>query len=169
MNRRARWVLILTLASFGLAARGDDRAPPAQRDEALSPEEIAKLIAKVVALHNQERAKEKLNTLEISPKLTKAAQRHADDMARRKEMGHKGSDGSAPADRITDAGYRWRRVGENVAFGRWTPEQLLKGWMESPVHKKNILGSYSQIGVACATAEDGRIYWCVTFGLPIRP
>ncbi len=90
-------------------------------------------------------------------------------MAKRKKMGHEGSDGSAPADRITDEGYRYRRVGENVAYGRWTPEGLMHGWLESPPHKKNILGSYSQIGAACAIAEDGTAYWCVTFGLPLRP
>jgi uncharacterized protein YkwD len=44
----------------------------------------------------------------------------------------------------------------------------MKGWMDSPPHKRNILGSFSQIGVACATAEDGKRYWCVTFGLPAR-
>ncbi len=46
--------------------------------------------------------------------------------------------------------------------------RLMKGWMESPPHKRNILGSFSQIGVAYATAEDGKRYWCVTFGLPAR-
>jgi uncharacterized protein YkwD len=45
---------------------------------------------------------------------------------------------------------------------------LMKGWMESPHHKRNILGSYSQIGVACAIDVDGKRYWCVTFGLPAR-
>jgi uncharacterized protein YkwD len=35
-------------------------------------------------------------------------------------------------------------------------------------HKQNILGSYSQIGVACAIGESGKRYCCVTFGLPNR-
>ena len=41
-------------------------------------------------------------------------------------------------------------------------------WMDSPPHKRNIFGSFSQIGVACATGESGKRYWCVTFGLPNR-
>jgi uncharacterized protein YkwD len=164
MNRRALLLIAALVLATPLRAR-----EPAPQDERPTPEEVARQIRRVLALHNEERAKEKLNSVEVSSKLTKAAQRHADDMAKRKEMSHDGSDGTRPADRITDAGYRWRRVGENVAYGRFTPERLMKGWMDSPVHKKNILGSYSQIGVACATAEDGQIYWCVTFGLPIRP
>lgn len=145
-------------------ARADDLPP----EPPPSAKEIAERVSKVVALHNEARAKEKLNSLEVSPKLTKAAQRHADDMARRGEMSHKGSDGTMPADRIKAAGYNYRRSGENVAYGRWTTDRLMQGWMDSPPHKKNILGSYSQIGVACAIAEDGRSYWCVTFGLPLR-
>jgi uncharacterized protein YkwD len=41
----------------------------------------------------------------------------------------------------------------------------MKGWMNSPHHKQNILGSYSQIGVVCAIGESEKRYWCVTFGL----
>ncbi len=179
MKRSLRLVIAVLVASATLALascsgpqrrlRADDRVQDPDRGAPPTDDEVVKTVAEVVGLHNKLRAKEKLNSLEVSPKLAKAARRHADDMAKRKEMGHKGSDGSAPADRITDAGYKYRRVGENVAYGRWTPDQLLKGWMDSPPHRHNILGSYSQIGVACAIAEDGTAYWCVTFGLPIRP
>src|ERR1700722_19336995 len=45
------------------------------------------------------------------PRLTAAAQRHADDMLRKVLNGHIGSDGSSPQARITDAGYRSRYSG----------------------------------------------------------
>lgn len=149
--------------------RADDRPGESRPEPPPSDEEIAERVARVVAIHNEERAAAKLNSLEVSPRLTEAARRHARDMAGRARMGHKGSDGSSPFDRIKATGYRYRRAGENVAYGRWTPERLMKGWMGSPHHKDNILGSYSQIGVACAIAEDGTSYWCATFGLPLRP
>jgi uncharacterized protein YkwD len=100
--------------------------------------------------------------------LTAAAQRHAKDMAAHEKMVHKGSDGSSPIVRIKAEGYLYRRAGENIAAGRFNTERLMKGWVDSPHHKQNILGSFSQIGVACATGESGKRYWCVTFGLPIR-
>jgi uncharacterized protein YkwD len=176
MDRSPGLAFAVLVASATLALASCSGPPTRLRADALpsqdpppSAQEVARQIEKVFALHNELRSKDKLNSLEISPKLTKAAQRHADDMAKRQKMGHTGSDGTAPADRIVEAGYKYRRCGENVAYGRWEPDRLMKGWMDSPPHRKNILGSYSQIGVACATAEDGKTYWCVTFGLPIRP
>ena len=122
----------------------------------------------IVKAHNRLRLEAKLPSLVVSRKLQAAAELHAKDMAARKKMTHKGSDGKSVVDRITALGYRYRRAGENIAAGRFTVERLMKGWMESPPHKRNILGSFSQIGVAYATAEDGKRYWCVTFGLPAR-
>ena len=122
----------------------------------------------VVDAHNRLRAEARLPALEVSPRLQAAAQRHAKDMAAREEMTHRGGDGSSPIARIKATGYPYRRAGENIAAGTFTTTRLMKGWMDSPHHKRNILGSYSQIGVACVTGESGKRYWCVTFGLPIR-
>jgi uncharacterized protein YkwD len=137
-----------------------ERAPPAPDLDALSDE--------VIEAHNQIRAEAKLPALTVSGKLRAAAQRHARDMAKRSKMTHEGSDGSRPLDRIKRAGYHYRRAAENVAAGRFSVDRLMKVWMDSPAHKRNILGSFSQIGVACATDEDGKRYWCVTFGFPAR-
>jgi uncharacterized protein YkwD len=163
--------MLLTLASAActgppIRLNADDRKGPAPKPP--SDEEVADRVADVLKRHNEERKKEKLHSLEVNPRLKKAAERHARDMAARRVMSHKGGDGTTPMDRIKDAGYDYRRGGENVAYGRFTPERLMAGWMGSPPHKKNILGSFSQIGIACATAEDGMTYWCVTFGLPMR-
>jgi uncharacterized protein YkwD len=124
--------------------------------------------AEVVKAHNRIRAELKLPALEVSSKLTAAAEKHAKDMAAHSKMTHTGSDGSTAMKRILAKGYNYRRAGENVAAGFFTIEGLMKGWMASAHHKRNILGSFSQIGVACATGEDGKRYWCVTFGLPAR-
>jgi uncharacterized protein YkwD len=122
----------------------------------------------VFQAHNRVRAEAKRPALRRSTKLQASAERHAKDMAAHDKMTHNGSDGSSPFDRIKDEGYQYRRAGENVAVGRFETDRLMKGWMESPHHKRNILGSFSQIGVACATAASGKRYWCVTFGLPTR-
>ncbi len=122
----------------------------------------------IIKAHNRLRAEAKLPPLEVSTRLQAAAEMHAKDMASKGKMTHKGSDGSSSIQRIVATGYKYRRAGENVAAGYFTVEGLMKGWMDSPHHKKNILGSFSQIGVACATGENGKRYWCVTFGLPAR-
>jgi uncharacterized protein YkwD len=138
----------------------DDHRPPT-----LDP---ARVTEDLVVLHNRVRAKSKLHSLEQSKKLQAAAEAHVRDMAARHKMTHEGSDGSTPSRRISNQGYRLRRCGENVAFGVKTCEAVMKGWMNSPPHKANILGNFTQIGAAYATAADGTPFWCVTFGLPAR-
>lgn len=121
---------------------------------------------RLLSLHNEARVEAKLRTLEVSPRLREAAQKHAEEMAKRGEMTHEGENGSTPAERIKAEGYRFRRCGENVAHGRFTLEELMDGWLNSPPHKKNIFGSYTQIGIGRAKAKNGTPYWCVNFGLP---
>ena len=148
----------------GPAWRRDEpaRAPA----KPISPEELEELRAQVVEAHNTIRTEKKLKKLTVNRKLMAAAQAHADDIAHRRKMSHTGGDGSSSSERIKARGYRYFRTGENVAAGRFSVNRLMKGWMDSPGHKRNILGGFSEIGVGCAVDEDGRRYWCVTFGLP---
>jgi uncharacterized protein YkwD len=137
-------------------------------DEPEKGGDLAALRAEVLAAHNRIREEAKLPPLTVSPKLQAAAEAHAKDMAAHKKMSHTGSDGTTVVERTKTRNYRYFRIGENIAHGRYNTARLMKGWMDSPPHKRNILGSFSQIGVACATTEDGKRYWCVTFGLPAR-
>ncbi|WP_293038141.1 CAP domain-containing protein [Mycobacterium sp.] len=91
------------------------------------------------------------------PRLTEAAQRHADDMLRNGVSGHIGSDGSSPQVRITDAGYRSRYSGEIVFWGTGsaaTSREALDLWMQSPPHRAIILNCAFTAG-GFATARDG--------------
>jgi uncharacterized protein YkwD len=61
-------------------------------------------------------------------------------------------------------------VGEVVSHaspgssGRLDPNIMVKGWMNSPPHRKTILGSYTEAGVGVSAAADGNVYWTVVFG-----
>jgi uncharacterized protein YkwD len=167
----AVWAAIV--AGCASAAARSDRPPAGARTSLPPPQDpdvpdLASLRTQVVEAHNQIRTTAKLPALEISQQLQAAAQAHARDMAARGKMSHVGSRGTRPIDRIKAQGYPYRRAGENIASGYYAVDQLMKGWMNSPRHKRNILGGFSQIGVGCAIAEDGKRYWCVTFGLPLR-
>ncbi len=138
-----------------------------------APDPPAKLDLEAVrsalfALHNQARVDEKLPTLEISSKLQAAAQKHAEEMAERRKMTHTGVDGSTVLERVQRQGYRLKRCGENIAYGHYSPERVMVGWLDSRPHRKNILGGFNQIGVGYATAKNGTPYWCVNFGLLAR-
>jgi len=43
----------------------------------------------------------------------------------------------------------------------------MQGWMDSPPHKKNILGEFQEIGLARAFDKDGKPYWAADFGRPM--
>jgi uncharacterized protein YkwD len=169
-------IVPLALAVAGAAALGSWPSPcaggqnvkpgsEANRGNLLDPEQVTE---ELLALHNRIRSTENLGRLEMSKKLQAAAQEHARDMADRHKMTHTGSDGSTPSSRISDQGYRMRRCAENIAFGPKTCEAVVKGWMNSPKHRANVLGNFTQIGAACAIAPDGTPFWCVTFGFPTR-
>ena len=109
--------------------------------------------------------------LALSELLQRAALEHARDMASRSSLSHAGSDGSTHAERATRAGYPWRVVGENIAAGQSTAEQVVAGWLKSAGHCANLMDpDFSEMGVAFAAAPQGGkgIYWAQMFGTP-RP
>ena len=94
---------------------------------------------------------------------------YAQEMAWYDRMDHTGHDGSSPAARITRSGYHWREVGENLASGIMTPEEVVAGWLQSPEHCANLMDPlFSEMGVGFAvnTHDDAGVYWAMEFGTP---
>jgi len=132
-----------------------------------SPElERARIIRALYDLHNKTRSVYDLPALVINGDLADAAQKHADWMAAHGVLSHIGEGGSTVGQRVSREGYYWRAVGENIAAGQRTAEEVMKAWMNSSGHKANILGNYLHVGLAFAKDASGRIFWCVDFGRP---
>lgn len=91
-----------------------------------------------------------------------AARTHTLDMQRRGQMTHQGSDGSAPGDRASRAGYSWRMVGENIARYQTSVREVVGQWMDSPGHCRQIMDARF---VEMGAAESDR-YWTQVFGVP---
>ena len=54
--------------------------------------------------------------------------------------------------------------GENIAWGQKTPEEVMKGWMNSEGHRANILNkNYTSIGVGYYQNAGGVNYWTQIF------
>jgi uncharacterized protein YkwD len=158
---RSKAVQMLTTVAI-LAVFGS----PVFAQKSAEKKRIERMIDQLVEGHNKERSKEGLPPLKLEDRLTEAALAHAKDMAQQEVMTHDGSDGSHPNERVSRTGYRYLNTGENVAKGYKTVPEVMKAWMISPPHKKNILGDYSEIGLAVVYGEDGRSYWCTEFGKP---
>jgi uncharacterized protein YkwD len=108
--------------------------------------------------------------LQWNDALGNAALTHSRDMATRRYFSHRAKDGSQVAERATRAGYSWRRVGENIAFGQRTPEEAVAGWLDSPGHCANIMHrGFTEMGAAYGVTparQTGIIYWTQAFGKP---
>lgn len=120
---------------------------------------------KILELTNQARQKEKLPPLKLNPLLCQAARAHSANMAKQEKMEHI-LDGKTPAERVQSTGYRWRNVGENIAYGlRTSVEEIFEGWMNSKGHRENILrDTYREIGIGQATNAKGEVYYTQVFG-----
>lgn len=120
----------------------------------------------LLTLVNAERQRAGVAPLRLNDKLATAAQRHAEDMAATRNLSHQGSDGSTMRSRIDDTDYGWMAIGENVAMGQTSPEAVMRSWMNSPGHRRNILNSnFQELGVGYAEG-GGRPYWVQVFAKP---
>jgi uncharacterized protein YkwD len=138
-------------------------APVAVATEASS---AASIEAEIVRLTNVERARKGLRPVQANTLLNTAAVRHAANMARQNRMSHV-LDGKDPSERLQDAGYAWQMYGENVAYGFPDAAAVVKGWMNSPGHRRNLLNpDVTEIGVGVETSRAGRPYFCQVFGRP---
>ncbi|MBI2120355.1 MAG: hypothetical protein HYT94_01890 [Parcubacteria group bacterium] len=124
----------------------------------------------LVELANADRESNNLQGLTISPVLQKAAQLKADDMAAKSYFAHDSPEGLSPWHWFEQAGYVFSFAGENLAVYFSDSAELEKAWMNSPLHRANILNSYfTEIGIATAKGVyQGRetVYVVQEFGRP---
>jgi uncharacterized protein YkwD len=127
------------------------------------------MAAEVIELTNVERSHHRRAVLRANPRLMRAAQLQADQMAHAGHMAHVLPDAPYPRmeDRIAATEYRWRMLGENVAFGQANAAKVLDSWMHSRGHRTNILNaSFTEMGAGYAVDRSGRPYYVQVFGRP---
>ncbi|QBZ90536.1 CAP domain-containing protein [Pseudomonas viciae] len=98
-----------------------------------------------------------------------AAQGHSRAMARGNYFAHQDPDGRSVADRAKGAGFRGRKLGENIAAGQGSPSKAMQDWLASPGHCANLMNPmFTQVGAAYATdsRSDAGVYWTMVFGAP---
>ena len=114
---------------------------------------------KLLNLHNQARSKHwliKLNPLSLDDVLCEYAISHAEIMSM-SYLHH------SKIKNILRLGYV--RAGENIAHGQPDEETVMRNWLWSAGHRKNILNSkYKYIGLGMSLDIYNQIYWCVVFG-----
>lgn len=100
--------------------------------------------------------------VKLSETLAGVAFGHADDMAKHNYFEHEDRTGRSPADRVRAVGYQEKLVGENIAYGPKSADEVVKGWLDSPGHCENIMDPrFAEMGIAYATGRASKrgLYW----------
>jgi uncharacterized protein YkwD len=162
--------LLPLLPTFPTPPASSSSAKSSSSSSSESNSTLASLRQEILRLTNEERKKAGVHALTMNSRLQKSAQGHAEDMVARDFFDHTNPDGKTPSNRIKEAGYpeesrkcncAWQYYdGENIAQGFKTAADVMKGWMNSPGHKENILSkNFDEIGIGF---KDNR--WVQNFG-----
>jgi uncharacterized protein YkwD len=105
----------------------------------------------------------------LSGTLASVALGHASDMAEHNYFEHVDQAGRSPADRVRAVGYQEKLVGENIAYGPQSVEEVIRGWLDSPGHCENIMDPrFAEMGVAYAAGQASRrgLFWVQLLAAP---
>jgi uncharacterized protein YkwD len=143
----------MALAATAVLSMTLSGAPAAGREDKSS---------RLLELVNTARAESGLMGLTLEPRLTMAACRHAQDLARGGPLSHRGRDGSDIGDRVLRSGYDFAMAAENLAAGVPTPDETVWLWLGSPGHRRNILtADFHHAGIANLATGD---VWVLVLG-----
>jgi uncharacterized protein YkwD len=114
------------------------------------------------ALFQAERQSRGLGSVTPNGKLTRVASSHAADMARQGYFDHTSPSGGTVGSRGKSVGYCYRLISENIAKGQPDEATVMKSWMGSPGHRRNILNpKISEYGIS----HQGDL-WVLVMGRP---
>jgi uncharacterized protein YkwD len=175
------WLVLAPLAGTSWSS------PPANRPAARAPSTTASALpgsatpavaARALELVNEARARGAqcgaqsfgpAPPLTLSATLAGVARGHATDMAVHDYFEHQDLAGQSPADRVRAAGYSEKLVGENIAYGPKSVEEVVKGWLASPGHCRNIMDRhFAQMGLGLAPGRAARrgLFWVQVLAEP---
>ncbi|HEX5733704.1 MAG TPA: CAP domain-containing protein [Blastocatellia bacterium] len=163
-------------------ARRDERAPRDDRDsrervytdDDLKPMIPDRRLRQIESLEqqcldevNRHRERHGLGRLELSDELLEIARDYSRRMAEERFFSHTDPEGRTVRQRVSDAGIRWRVLGENLAYsnGYHNPVAAsMNGWMDSEGHRRNILDpSYRQTAIGAWISSDGTVFFTEIF------
>ncbi len=127
----------------------------------VTAEEINAFADEVIRLVNVERAENGLDALTKNERLSAAAAKRAQELV--EYYSHTRPDGSSCFTVMDDFAIYYYAVGENIAMGQSTPQEVMEDWMNSEGHRANILEvNFENIGVGVVYA-NGTLHWVQLF------
>lgn len=128
-------------------------------DVELSSTNMESSILRYVNQHRRQLGKKPLVLQAVA---SQQATQHSRNMAKRKTgFGH---DGFEQRMAVIKKNTGWISASaENVAYGKLTAQEVVKGWLNSPGHKKNIEGDYTFTGIGVYKDAKGILFFTQIF------
>lgn len=156
--------VLLTVFLFALSARDFFE------EKSTSLKDVERARRQMLERVNRERREARLPRLSADARLDRAAQAHAEDMARRSYYSHQSPEGKIVSHRVSAQGYSFIASAENIASGQYSVEEVMEGWMKSRAHRENIHHRlFTEAGFGVALGElDGvpTVFWVQVFARP---
>lgn len=159
--------VLVALGLTPLSASGADAAPAPAPARAMQGGVVvnSSFEDRVITLTNRRREAHGCAPLRLNRNLRTAARRHTFAMASSRTLAHRVPGEPRLGRRVTQANYlNWREVAENIAVGFASPRGVVRAWMSSYTHRRNILDcSLREIGVGVGVLGR-RTWWTQDFG-----
>lgn len=108
----------------------------------------------IIELTNIEREKYGLTPLVFNDELYELARARTEDMEKYNYFAHMNPYGKKFSHFLQETDYNFIIAGENLGINFYSNEKLMKAWMDSPSHKKNIINStFSDIAIFYSNIE----------------
>jgi uncharacterized protein YkwD len=171
------WTILLLLTGCPGAGNPGQASPIASMivegiqgssDACHTPTNETDLCDRVFAMINQERTSRGLASVTFNDQLNQMAEDYCCEMIEGHFFSHTNPyTGEEPGQRALNAGYIYLAVGENLAGGQTSPEQVMAEWMDSALHRQNILAAqWREVGIGVRTGGQHGVYWVLEFGNP---
>jgi uncharacterized protein YkwD len=120
---------------------------------------------------NRERQAAGLSNVATCGALNRTAQAYADVLIGTRDISHTGPNGSTLQTRVAASGYvGWTNIGENLAAGQGTVDEVMTAWLGSSGHRANILKpEFTHVGFGRTKGlyKDNTVeswFWVQNFG-----
>lgn len=153
------FILVFAIPSCSNSKPAPAKSAPAARIAAKIAPGIEEQILELINKHRKSKG---LPALQYNLVIAGVAREHTMNMATKKvSFGHGGF--SARFKYLTTHVSGVTAVAENVAYGSQTAEEVVKGWLDSPPHRKNIEGDFRLTGIGVARDKNSRLYFTQLF------
>ena len=163
MKKFSRPFLILALCVVTLVSCSKESMDEGETSDLVSvvaPVNYSNIELNIMDLVNDYRLSKGLNVLDYKDEVSWQAEDHNFYMIQKKKVSH---DGFASRYSSLAASLNAKAVSENVAYGYNSAEAVVKAWIASEGHRKNMEGELTHFGISVKEDVNGKKYFTNIF------